>query len=74
MTITDAISRGNAHILQHRGVSGHPDLVRVVDAPGKPRSWRLLYNAKLFYPDDIINDGGECVLVVSEDGSITSPG
>jgi hypothetical protein len=70
LKIIEAIQKGNAFVLQHTGVKGDPDFVRLVDQPDKRRSWWLSYPPALFYPEKIakgdIIDGGEYIITIDE--------
>jgi hypothetical protein len=70
MKIIEVIQKANAFVFQNTGVEGDPDFVRLIENPGKHRSWRLVYKADLFFPQEAkrgaVIDDGEYVVSVDE--------
>lgn len=77
MSITEAIQKSNALVLQKTGVQADPVFVRLVEMPGKRSTWRLIYKAELFLPKDAqeegaVTDGGEYIVEVDQETGSSS--
>jgi hypothetical protein len=70
MNIIEAIEKASAFVRDRTGVNGSPEFARLVERPGKPRSWWIVYRAELFFPDEVksgaVIDGGEYVVRVDD--------
>ena len=70
MNILEAIERANAFVFEKTGVTGTPEFVRRIEDTGKPASWMLVYNSRLFFPGITESgasvDGGEYIVTIND--------
>lgn len=52
MNQLEAIEQARTFVLKHTGVNASPGSARLIERPGIPSYWSIVYAAELFFPKD----------------------
>ena len=52
MNQDQAVAKAKSFVAKHTGVNADPESARLIQRPGMPGYWSVVYAAKLFFPTD----------------------